>query len=204
MKKIILYLSIVFTSTSLIAQEHIDLITDFACACIDKKELNEKDQQALQMELGLCILEGLSKVDQNIIDSLNLDMTDQNGMYKLGESIGIRMASRCPGTLMKVMSSADLDFETGDFSEIVTNEIQGKISKVEMNELTIISLETHDGSILKLLWLRPFEGAESFIKNPKSLVNKKVEISFEEIEIFTPSLKSYLNRKEIVSLKVVE
>ncbi len=187
------------------AQDNLDIITDEACKCIQEKELTGKNQQELQMELGMCIIQSLSALDESGRDSLGIDMSDQNAMYQLGEKVGIRMAVKCPDALMKMVETVET-VETKPRVEIsnAENQAQGTITGVEIKDLVVVTLETIDGSLLKLVWLRPFDGAINFINDPGAMNGKQVIAEYQTTEIYAPERKGYVKRKEIVSLQVIE
>lgn len=201
--------NVLLLANPVFGQDHLDVLTNAACECIEGKELAGKSEEDLQMELGVCILQSLSKIEGNGIDSLGIDMTDQNAMYKLGESIGIRMATMCPATLMKVVSSSLNELVPEEepeesFLDLLSNEVMGTITEVGNNEITTLTLEMVDGSILKMAWLGPFVGSEQYTEDPTTLMNKKVKMTYDEVLIYSNTVKDYVKRKEILSLEVVE
>ncbi len=200
MNKILLLLTILF-SLSFTAQtdKELDLIADYTCECLSKKKMKKNDLDRLELELGLCVMEGASKA------SLNLTYTDEESMTKLGEQVGLRMVGSCeafidligvmmdknPDGMMELMNEKDV---------VVNNHFRGELSKINKDQFITLELKADDGKIETFYWLEYFEGANILKDNSTFLMNKKINIEYKEVEYYFPEYEEYLKVKVITKL----
>ncbi|MDX1665892.1 MAG: hypothetical protein R3350_01625 [Saprospiraceae bacterium] len=179
-------------------QDTIDQLAKESCECTAAKNLDELDSNQLNMELGLCIMDALDSLDPDSRSELNVDITDPVGMRKLGEKIGLKMASICPDLMMKIAqveTKADIN---------PVQELRGTLRGIEGNEFSFLIVEDQTGRKQRYLWFHYFEGSEKLIEDPLGVIGKKVIITFETVEGFSPQLKDYYTLKEVRSLEFVE
>ncbi|MGZ3874908.1 MAG: hypothetical protein ACXVJD_18450, partial [Mucilaginibacter sp.] len=53
------------------------------------------------------------------------------------------------------------------------------------------------------IWLRQFPGSEKFMNGPLTLAGKKLNISWQEIEVYLPQAKGYYKVKEITGITIL-
>ncbi len=203
MKKITLSLFILLAGISLLhaqtsEQEILDQLANQACSCIKKSDITEFTQEKIQMELSLCFMQELGSLDDAKLKALDADMTDQSSMMKLGQKIGMRMVSICPDVMMKM---AQTQTQTQVKS---AGQASGTIKGITGNELSYIQLDDGTGDVNSFLWLSKVEGADAFLSNPQGMIGKKVKITFESMEIYSPKTKGYNNKKVITKIEVME
>lgn len=141
--------------------------------------------------MGLCLLESAQAT------GMELDMSDAGAMRSLGEKVGMQMAGICPEVFSSFMEDGGGQEEE---SEMVT--ITGKVKSVDDGDFLTISLKEDSGKEHKLMWLRYFPGSDEFQDDPKKLVGKRVEITYQSLECYQPKAKIYYNNKEITNLKL--
>ena len=181
----------------------IDQLTDATCECAKSIESGSKSAEEIQMELGLCIVQGLSSDMEKYQDELGVDITDQESMQKIGEKIGFRMATKCPEVLMLMMATQDTKLQTETTTTTTqSNQLVGKVASVEGGEFTYLILNTEDGSTHKLLWFGNIALSTEFEEDPSKLVNKEVTVSFDHTETYSFDKKGYVTRKIIKSLSL--
>ncbi len=199
MKKIILLFVLLFSGLSLMqAQEMLDEIAKQGCECIGKLDLTGLSQDEKNMKFGLCLMESLGSMDQAKLKELDIDMTNQASMQKFGEKVGMKMAVNCPDVMMKI---AQMQSE----SQLKTvSQISGTVKGVSGQELSYIQLDDGTGDVNSFLWLSKVDGADDFVSNPQAMIGKKVKISFETMDIYSPKTKGYNSKKVITSIEVIE
>lgn len=178
----------------------IDLLAQETCDCIGSKELNSADPGTIEFELGMCILGALSKNEAAYKGKMEINMNDPESMHTIGEKIGARMAFKCPKVLMLMTKTV----EEETLKPAVAKELKGLVIGVEEKEFSHLVLREQDGSEHRLMWLRYFEGSDALVGNLRAVIGKKVQVTYESIDCYSPQAKEYFPRKEIRSLKIIE
>lgn len=193
-------ISILFFSTPLlIGQAMLDTLAQETCECVSQKNLEGLDEAALNMELGLCIMQGLNTHEGKLGDDLKVDIADQESMRKLGEQIGLRMANRCPDILMMIVSAKGQKANANNGTVLT-----GTIKAIDGEEFGRIILVDETGREHKLLWLRYFKGSDQLVADATLFIGKKARVEYETIECYLPKVKEYSNRKEVKSLEILD
>lgn len=193
----ILFIAFLFYLANPLQAQNEDLVKSVArkaCDCMETKDLNGISSEQLNMELGLCIMGSLDNGADGA-SQLDLDFSDQKAMHAFGEKVGIHMVSECPSLMMKIVSTQQVP----ENNAATSNKLVGTFKGVQGEDFAFLTLEGEDGSTYRLLWLQKFEGAELL----ESAKNKRVEISFREIECYAPKMKKYLTRKEVLSMSIL-
>jgi len=192
MKSILLAFTLLLSVTAN-AQDVLDSIAIETCKCLDDFDLNNIDSEKFTMQIGLCMIEKAMPYSDHLEREFEIDFKNIDGAdgEKLGQLVGIRMATTCPD---KLMAFANMDTED---SEIVTNSINGILKDILTEGFNIISIEDDSGRQYSLLWLSYFENSYDLLKRKKDILGKKVSISYEEIELFDPKINEYRKFKII-------
>ncbi len=203
MKKITLALFFLFSGMSLLQgqtseQEILDQIAGQGCDCISKLDLTGLSQDERNMKFGFCLMEKLGSLDEAQLKALNIDVADQASLQKFGEKVGMRMATKCPDVMMKI---AQMQSETQIKS---VSEASGTVKSITGSELSYIQLDDGTGDVNSFLWLSQVDGADAFLANPQAMVGKKVKITFENMDIYSPKTKGYNNKNVITKIEVIE
>ena len=110
--KTILILPLLVVASFLQAQDRealLNELSDGTCTCITEAE---PSVEQLEVTIGLCVFQaGSNKMDQ-IESVLGYSLTDESDMTALGEELGRRLATSCPGFLaliMEAMEEGELD-----------------------------------------------------------------------------------------------
>ncbi len=200
MKQITLLLLFLLSGTlvSFAQDDVLDQIASQGCDCIGKLDVSGLSQDEKNMKFGFCLMEKLGGLDQAQIKALGIDMTDQASLQQFGEKVGMRMAVKCPDVMMKI---AQVQSET----EMKTvSEVNGTVKGITGSELSYVQLDDGTGDVNSFLWLKKVDGAEAFVGNPQSMVGKKVKITYETMDIYSPKTKGYNSKKVITAIKVIQ
>ncbi|MBA5628797.1 hypothetical protein [Moheibacter lacus] len=188
----------VFLFTGLVgAQDFMEKVANFTCDCMGKKNTEGLSQQEIEMQMGLCILEGVDKNREDFDVHFNGKSITEIDQLKFGEDIGIKMASLCPMVLLGVADLSEYQTETPSLAVEL-----GKIKTIEKKQFNIVNLEIGDGSILKFLWLWDFEGSEILMK--EQFKNKWINIFYSNLLLYDPEKKTYINFKVIEGVELGE
>ncbi len=161
---------------------------------METKNLDNISSEILNMELGLCIMGSLEN-DADGKAKIDLDYSDSQAMHDFGEKVGMHMVSECPSLMMKIVSTQQVEVT----NEPVSNKLVGTLKGVQGEDFAFLTVEGEDGSTYRLLWLQKFDGVELL----ETAKDKRIEISFREIECYSPKMKKYLKRKEVLSLSLL-
>ena len=205
----------ILTVSPLWGQDVIAKMGAGTCECLKKRDLSSKSADAMQMELGLCLIEQVG-VHEKELKKAGYD-TQSAGIYeRLGEKVGIDLALNCPefmavlGTMMKdedsgfkdkVMERLDNKAEPAKPRKTFLGEVKG----IEYGDFVKIVLKDVDGKRKDFYWINSFEGDDALIAldNLESLTGKKMEISYYEEEVYFHKLKSYLGINRISGVSVL-
>ena len=187
MKHINLFIAFTFSFLSVLAQDAYESVAKETCECIEKEDLSKLSKDQIKAQLGICMIGSPS------IQKLNLDLSDPEAGRKMGEKVGVKMATICPSVFKYFIGSEDTE-------EGTTKQTEGTIKKLTEGEFNYLTIKETNGREVKLIWLRYFKGSEELIEKMGKLEGKKVKITFEEVECYSPQAKSYLVLKEIREL----
>lgn len=165
------------------------------CDEFSKKEF-EKFKDA-EMELGLLILPIINKYSKEIETEWGLSASNLNDYEKIGEKIGMEAALTCPKFMKFIANNLD---EIGPEDEEEVKSLSGNLISVEEQQFTCFIVKTQSGKEEKLWWFGYFEGADAFLEKKENFMNKPVEASYVEMEIYDPRLKDYRYIKVIKKL----
>lgn len=201
MKNIILYFIFVVISTKMIAQDSmLDIVAKQTCEYLESEEMKSISNANKQEKLGLFIINKYNEnVDKFKEEGLEIDFTDgSNSGRQFGEKVGMNMAKFCPETLIALAGDIKKDPE-----ETIDNfVIEGNITKIIGDDFSTVVLKDTQGKTQKFIWLQNFSGSDKLMDFKEvSKKTPKVELFYRNIECFSPKLKDYIIRKEIIEIK---
>ena len=123
------------------------------------------------------------------------DAFEDNTMEKIGEDLGILMASDCPAFL-KLVANNMKDEGQKD------KELTATFLKITHGDFSYFEVKTSSGKIEKIYWFEFFEGSNEIVENIAKYTNKKVEITYFEKEVYKASLKDYVKIKVVKSISL--
>ncbi|RMD70713.1 MAG: hypothetical protein D6818_08770 [Bacteroidetes bacterium] len=181
------------------AQDYLDEIVQQSCECIDELESSLTAQQ-MQMRLGLCIFEAAMPYQEQLKADFGIDLGDGANLQKegerLGQLVGQRMATDCPGTLAKVFESMEQDGAAAANEDEVaapatTSVFEGTIDEVERDGFVSFTVRNDSGKKLKCYWLTPVEADFDLVDEYTGLAGQSVRITWSELEVFDPRIDEY-------------
>lgn len=183
-KYVVLVLALLLNVTETFAQAYMDSITEKSCSCLEQIVVNTKPED-FNMKLGICMLEAASPYKKQLKQDhgIDLDKNDDSG-EQLGRMVGMKMATKCPTALMKMVNQSK---ETSSEEK----NIRGVITKIETEQFVVFSLKDEMGKISKFYWFTFIESAMELSSKYKSLVGKTVNITFTIQDYFDPKIDEY-------------
>lgn len=174
------------------------LVAKDVCEELASKNLSGKSMDELEMEMGLSFMPVLMKHKDALEKELGGNVTDQSGMEKLSQEIGLRLVTECPAFL-KIMSGMDPSAMNRPTKVPVIMgggaSIKGTLLKVVPGELTHLLVKDSKGKTVKIWWMDYFDGSDDMADNPQKMINKKVKVDYTEKEVYNATLKQYIKIK---------
>ena len=158
--------------SSLSAQDILDTFAQETCDCISQKNIESLSQEQINLELGYCIMQSLSKHKGEYEDQYNVDIQDPSSFSKFGEQVGFRMASKCPTILQKVATVNSAPTEANK----PVSEMVGTIKSIRGSDINFLVITDDQNRDQTFIWLRYFSGSDMLIDGFKDVVGKKVKI----------------------------
>jgi hypothetical protein len=205
MKKIAGLIIIMFCSFAALAQTDLKKkIVDSTCACLNEMpDLNKKSQEELQMAIGQCMMKKSMEDFMALAQERNIDMSDMDGMQKLGAEIGIDLVKADCKAMTAIMQRMAQDKLTkGEKIEEVKDykTAKGTVTNVETRDFIYVTVLSNAKSV-QLVWSDVVEHGDSYAKNLLSLKNKKLEFEYAEKEVYSIRAKAYVTVKMITGIK---
>ena len=200
MKRISLLLFVFFT-INLSAQDIMDVFAQETCECISKKNIESLSQEQINLELGFCIMQSLSKHTGEYEEKYPVNINDPVSFSKFGEQIGFRMAARCPAILQKV---ATTNGNSGQEANKPVSEMVGTIKAIRGTDISFLVIIDINGRDQTFVWLRYFNGSDLLMDDFDDLIGQKVKITYALVEMYSPKAKDYYNQKEIKGIQLME
>lgn len=210
-KYIILFIAFLFIN-SVKAQETpeqkklLEKMSDEACTEMEKIDLDNTPQSELTTQVGFAILPSFEKHKDEIKKHFNLSTTAPADIRILSEKLGAVMILRCEKMLQvtKVMMQ-DKEFRqevsTRVSTKKKTNELKGKVKKVEEGDFCYVYFTTDTDDIIKLTLLSKVsnETALGDILNGKS--KKDLKVTYYTDDVYSTKDKTFKSLKVIASVE---
>jgi len=186
MRNIFMLSLLLIMSSTLFAQDYMDVIAKQSCDCIENMP-DISDQEELNMKLGLCMIEACWAYKDELKRDYGIDMDriDVEG-EKLGRIIGVKIALTCPELMMKISRMV-----SGESGEKESFSVKGTITKVEDDFFVVFSLKDESGKVSKYYWLTFFDSDMELTGDYKNTKGKSVIIDYETMELFDPKIEQY-------------
>lgn len=188
-------------------EEVIDLMAEDTCECLTKKKIKTSDSmEEKQMALGLCLIQSYNDHKSK---SKYFSKQKNTDFEKIGEEVGLVMASKCGGEFLSIFSSDELvelideeDEDSSDNSSWNDSDLTIEVELISMNNDAISYIKTKDDFDKNHIFLitKEFEGYELL---KKSNFGQSFTITFKEVEFFDLSEKQYITKKVITKLETL-
>jgi hypothetical protein len=129
-----------------------------------------------------------------------ISMEDQQAMHDLGVEIGKNlMKEKCAGFLKLAVKMA----QKSEDDAAGISETHGAFKRIDANGFNYFVITDDNGNEKSFLWLRQFPGSEKFTGNVKDYTGKKINIKWQEMEVYLPQAKGYYKVKEITAIDLL-
>lgn len=181
------------------SQDYVDRIAQKSCECLEVIP-DTLDRDQFNTHLGLCMIEAAQPYKKRLKKDYKIDL-DKIDVYagELGRMIGMRMASVCPASLVKLTQQGKSNRKKDNTEEV----FEGQIIHIEEGPFVIFSIKDQEGKILKFYWLTFIESNIELSTGYRSLIRESVRVTFRPQEFFDPRINEYKNFYVIQTLQVL-
>lgn len=200
MKKLRLLLALAFFGFYANAQtDTLTLIANSGCECVTKKDVSGSPTN-IKMTLGLCLIEGAQPYSGFLKRKHDLDLVNMGNEEgrKMGQLIGLRMASICPEFFQQLSQSGALD--EVDEAEKNMGAVYGTVTKIGQSPIVVFEVKDSDGKVWQLLWLDEFDGSSKYLYNYGKLKGEKVSFGYKTMQVFDARINEYITKYIITSI----
>ncbi|MBB6112509.1 hypothetical protein [Mucilaginibacter lappiensis] len=176
-------------------------LTDSLCKAISKLDLSKiQDGKAAKAAFMECFMQQ-SAMFIDLAEERHVSMEDDNAMHQIGTDIGKNLfKQKCDGFLKLAVKMADKENNTESES---VNYTEGSFKRIDNKGFNYMVITDNSKSEKSFIWLRQFPGSESFMNSVTPYVGKKVNIKWQEMEVYLPQAKGYYKVKEILAVDIL-
>lgn len=192
-------LAFVLPSFTLSAQDVLDQIARGTCDCLLEVDRKEHKGEALQMQLGLCMMKSAAPYEKELRKQYKVDFSrlDAGAGEKLGEMVGMRLVGVCPEFLQIV---ADMESAPAATTvEVVTTTVTGVVTGLRDRQFSTILVKDVSGRTVELLRLEHFQNAD--LLAGASATGVKGTFSYTVRELYDPVAGTYRSHNVLVGLE---
>ncbi len=207
MKKIVSLVFTIFCLLNVDAQETtLDKVSLEICEYLEanKEEMDKMSYDEKVASFGLKMMESyIDHKDELEKEGVKFDLSKgASEGEKIGELIGLNMVKHCPAFILALGEEYIENDQSFDGDDVKV--AKGKIKRITGEDLYILEVKDTEGKTQKFVWLTNFEGSDELIELEDKSKGKKVEVSYKNIEFFSPKLKEYIVRKTITKLEFLD
>ncbi len=198
--KYLLLLSLISSTLFVNAQDFMDKITQKSCECLDNIDENLEKSQ-FNMELGVCMIEASMPYKKQLKKEYKIDLERiETSGEDLGRLIGVKMATACPNSLLRMVNKSQGDEEVSEGNE--ESVVNGKVSAINAEKFVEFTIEDNDGKQTVCYWFSFVESDINLINQYNLLKNKQVRVIFVSQEMFDARINEYRMVNVIKELQI--
>jgi hypothetical protein len=173
-------------------------LTNALCDCISKLDQSKinNSEEANKAFMDCFMTQADLMVD--LAAERKVEMDNSEAMNKIGTDIGANLLKqKCGGFLKLAVKMADKK------GSVEIQSTTGAFKRIDNKGFNYIVIADGTGSQKSFLWLREFAGSDKFAGATTALLNKKLKVTWQEIEVYLPQAKGYYKVKEITAIDVL-
>lgn len=197
----LLLLPALLATTAARAQDVLDRIATDACSCLEEQNVNDMKGEALQMQLGLCMMKAASPYEKELRKQYKVDMSrlDAGAGERLGELVGMRLVAVCPSFLTMVQQMQESEAAPAA-AEVAVAKVTGVVTSVRDRQFSTVLVKDVSGRTVELLRLEHFPNADRLAGAAATEV--RGTFLFTVKELFDPVAGTYRPHNVLVGLEL--
>jgi len=192
-------LLVLLQTAPLHAQDVLDRIAVSTCDCINAVDRKEVKGEALQMQLGLCMMQAAAPYDKELRKQYKVDMSrlEAGSGERLGELVGFRLVAKCPEFLEFV---AEMQNEGAtEVAQAVVAKVSGSVTGLRDRQFSTVLVKDVSGRTVELLRLEHFPNAD--LLAGAGATGVKGTFLFTVKELYDPVAGTYRAHNVLVGLE---
>jgi len=178
-------------------------IVDSTCACLSEMpDISKKSKEELQVIIGQCMMKKSMEDFMALAQERNIEMTDMDGMQKLGMEIGVDLVKadcKVMNSIMMKMAENKIKAPE-DEAPAESLTIKGNVQNVETKDFVYVTVLSGAKSV-QLVWSDYVTNGNDYAKNLVSLKNKSLQFFYADKEVYSIKAKAYVTVKMITGIK---
>lgn len=179
-------------------------IIDSTCECLNNiPGIETKTKEEIQILIGECMVKTSMNDFIKLAEEKNIDLSDQEGMKKLGIEIGVDMIKSNCKIIQKLMLGIATESIKKDNTPAKTdyknNLITGKILAINYDAFLTLTIESPSEQIT-LVWSNYVANGDDFINNLENLKNKTLTFNYIQQKVYNVKLKKYTTANLITTI----
>ena len=185
------------------AQDVIDAIAVESCSCIKELDQSSLTGEALQMQLGLCMMRSAAPYEKELRKKYKVDMArlDHATGEKLGELVGVRLVMVCPEfvEMLPALTGEEVEDPATASTESAAGQVTGVVTGLRDRQFSTVLVKDINGRTVELLRLDHFAGAD--LLNGATATGVKATFSYVVRELYDPVAGTYRAHNVLVGLE---
>jgi hypothetical protein len=192
-------LAFILPSFTLSAQDVLDGIAKGTCDCLLALDRNEFQGEALQMQLGLCMMKASAPYEKELRKQYKVDFSrlDDGAGEKLGELVGMRLVGVCP-EFLQILAEMESAPAT-EAVDVVISSVTGVVTGLRDRQFSTILVKDVSGRTVELLRLEHFQNAD--LLAGASATGVKGTFAYTVRELYDPVAGTYRSHNVLVGLE---
>jgi hypothetical protein len=179
-------------SLTCFSQDYMTKIAEKSCDCM-KNVSDTLAQDRLYMELGVCMLSASEPYKKQLKKEhdINLERFDGTEGEKLGQVVGLKMATVCPDVLLAFTKKTEANNNKTKVEDAEKKKFTGKVIKIDEEAFISFTVKDNEGKAAKFYWLTYVESGFEMVTRYESLMSVDIRISYHTLELFDAKTKEY-------------
>lgn len=185
-------------SKTAFSQDYMNDMTLKACECLNSIS-DTLDSDRYNLAIGLCLIDAAMPYQKQLMKDykINLNKIEQCG-EELGILLGLKMATVCPESVLKMTKKA-----TKDNNKIPKKIIEGKIIGIDDAKFVEFSVKDDSGKISRYCWFSYIESNLDLSNKYKTLVGETVQITYIPQDFFDARISEYRTFNVIQKIETI-
>lgn len=153
-------LALLAIATGAPAQDVLDKIARESCDCLNALDRTTLKGDALQMQLGLCMMKSAAPYEKELRKQHKVDMArlDSQTGERLGELVGMRLVGVCPDFLTMIAEMQDGGVAAAPEATVAT--VNGTVIGLRDRQFSTVLVKDVSGRTVELMRLEHFPNAD--------------------------------------------